>query len=243
MRPVKVSSEVKNMAEKILVVDDEENILELVRYNLEKEGYEVLLARDGAEALEVAQREKPDLIILDLMLPGVDGLEVCRTLRQKSNVPILMLTAKREETDRVIGLELGADDYLTKPFSLRELLARVRAILRRTHGYEELARSQVISVGGLTIDPERHEVLVNGRTAELTLKEFELLSFLARHPGRVFTREELLERLWDYEFFGDTRTVDVHIRHLREKIEADPRNPKYIKTVRGVGYKFEEPGP
>lgn len=229
------------MAAKILVVDDEESILELLRYNLEKEGYEILLARDGAEALEAAQREKPDLIVLDLMLPGVDGLEVTRTLRQRSKVPILMLTAKREETDRVVGLELGADDYLTKPFSLREFMARVRAILRRTRGYEELARSQVITAGGLTIDPERHEVKVEGRMADLTLKEFELLSFLARHPGRVFTREELLEHLWDYEFFGDTRTVDVHIRHLREKVEPDPSNPVYIKTVRGVGYKFEEP--
>ena len=231
------------MGEKILVVDDEESILELLRYNLEKEGYSVLSVRDGAEALEVAKREKPDLVLLDLMLPVVDGLEVCRRLRQSSNVPILMLTAKREETDRIVGLELGADDYLTKPFGIRELLARVRAILRRTRGYEELGPSQRITVRGLVIDPERHEVIVCGKKVELTLKEFELLSFLARNPGRVFPREELLERLWDYEFLGDSRTLDVHIRHLREKIEVDPSNPIYIKTVRGVGYKLEVPEP
>lgn len=231
------------MGEKILVVDDEESILELLRYNLEKEGYSVLSVQDGAEAIEMAKREKPDLVLLDLMLPVVDGLEVCRRLRQSSNVPILMLTAKREETDRIVGLELGADDYLTKPFGIRELLARVRAILRRTRGYEELGPSQRITVRGLVIDPERHEVIVCGKKVELTLKEFELLSFLARNPGRVFPREELLERLWDYEFLGDSRTLDVHIRHLREKIEVDPSNPIYIKTVRGVGYKLEVPEP
>ncbi|NLY50368.1 MAG: response regulator transcription factor [Firmicutes bacterium] len=231
------------MGEKILVVDDEESILELLRYNLEKEGYSVLSVQDGAEAIEMAKREKPDLVLLDLMLPVVDGLEVCRRLRQSSNVPILMLTAKREETDRIVGLELGADDYLTKPFGIRELLARVRAILRRTRGYEELGPSQRITVRGLVIDPERHEVIVRGNKVELTLKEFELLSFLARNPGRVFPREELLERLWDYEFLGDSRTLDVHIRHLREKIEVDPSNPIYIKTVRGVGYKLEVPEP
>ncbi|MGI6604432.1 MAG: response regulator [bacterium] len=231
------------MGEKILVVDDEESILELLRYNLEKEGYSVLSVQDGAEAIEMAKREKPDLVLLDLMLPVVDGLEVCRRLRQSSNVPILMLTAKREETDRIVGLELGADDYLTKPFGIRELLARVRAILRRTRGYEELGPSQRITVRGLVIDPERHEVIVRGKKVELTLKEFELLSFLARNPGRVFPREELLERLWDYEFLGDSRTLDVHIRHLREKIEVDPSNPIYIKTVRGVGYKLEVPEP
>ncbi|HHV08158.1 MAG TPA: response regulator transcription factor [Firmicutes bacterium] len=228
------------MLEKILVVDDEEYILELLRYHLEREYYKVVLARNGNEALAVAKRERPDLIILDIMLPGVNGFEVCRILRETSNVPILMLTAKREEADRVMGLELGADDYVTKPFSLRELLARVRAILRRTRGFEDQESEEVIQRGEITIYPLRHEVFIGNTMVDLTATEFELLTFLAQFPGRAFTREELLQRLWGYEVIGDSRTVDVHIRHLREKIEVDAANPNYIKTVRGVGYKFED---
>lgn len=205
------------MLEKILVVDDEEYILELLRYHLEREYYKVVLARNGNEALAVAKRERPDLIILDIMLPGVNGFEVCRILRETSNVPILMLTAKREEADRVMGLELGADDYVTKPFSLRELLARVRAILRRTRGFEDQESEEVIQRGEITIYPLRHEVFIGNTMVDLTATEFELLTFLAQFPGRAFTREELLQRLWGYEVIGDSRTVDVHIRHLREK--------------------------
>jgi two-component system alkaline phosphatase synthesis response regulator PhoP len=228
------------MQEKILVVDVEQHFLELLRYNLEREGYAICLAKDGSQALTVAERERPDLVILDLMLPGVDGLEVCRRLRQISNVPIL-LTARREETDLMVGLELGADDYVTKPFQLRELLARIRAILRRSRGYEDLTPEEVMQYDAIAIYPQRHEVFVGHNNVDLTAKEFELLLFLARYPGRVFSREELLERLWGYEFSSDSRTIDVHIRHLREKLEVDPGNPRYVKTVRGVGYKFEDP--
>ena len=230
------------MPEKILVVDDEEHILELLRYNLEREGYTVCLAKDGSQALTMAEKERPDLVILDLMLPGVDGLEVCRMLRQTSNVPIMMVTAKREEMDLILGLELGADDYVTKPFRLRELLARVRAVLRRSRGFEDLRPEEIKQYGDITIFPQRHEVLVGDTKVDLTAREFEILLFLARYPGRVFAREELLERLWDYEFTSDSRTIDVHVHHLREKIEVDAANPRYIKTVRGVGYKFEDPG-
>ncbi|NLG87161.1 MAG: response regulator transcription factor [Firmicutes bacterium] len=229
------------MPEKILVVDDEEHILELLRYNLEREGYVVCLAKDGNQALKVAEKERPDLVILDLMLPGIDGLEVCRILRQISNVPIMMLTAKRGKMDIILGLELGADDYVTKPFRLRELLARVRAILRRGRGFEDLRPEEIIKHGDITIYPQRHEVLVGNTKVNLTAREFDILLFLARYPGRVFSREELIERLEGYGFTRDNRTIDVHVHHLREKIEVDAANPRYIKTVRGVGYKFEDP--
>lgn len=227
------------MPGKILVVDDEPAILELVTYNLEQAGFSTLTATDGETALKLVEAEKPDLVILDIMLPKLDGFEVCRNIRARYNTPILMLTARREEVDRVLGLELGADDYLVKPFSPRELVARVRAILRRVA--EAGGRKDgLIIVGDLVINPESHEVQVRGKKVELTLKEYQLLKFLAENPGRVFTREALLDRVWEGDYFGDTRTIDVHIRHLREKIEEDPSNPRYILTVRGVGYKFRE---
>ncbi|MGB9660435.1 MAG: response regulator [Moorellaceae bacterium] len=227
------------MEAKILVVDDEPAILELVTYNLEQAGFTAITAADGETALKLVEKEKPDLVILDVMLPKIDGFEICRTLRARGNTPILMLTARREEVDRVLGLELGADDYLTKPFSPRELVARVRAILRRVS--ESSNRQEgMIAVGDLVINPDSHEVKMRGKPVDLTLKEYQLLKFLAENPGRVFTREALLDRLWEGEYFGDTRTIDVHIRHLREKIEEDPSNPRYILTVRGVGYKFRE---
>ncbi len=224
----------------ILVVDDEPHIVELVRYNLVQEGFDVAVAYDGREALEKAREQSPDLVILDLMLPYVDGLEVCRTLRRGSSVPILMLTAKDGEQDRVRGLDLGADDYVTKPFSPRELVARVRAILRRTGRDPDEARETPLTIGGLTLNALTHEVHLRGRSVDLTTKEFDLLHLLIRHPNRVFTRDFLLEHLWGYEYFGSTRTVDMHISRLREKIEDDTNEPTYIVTVRGVGYKFKK---
>jgi len=229
----------------ILVVDDERHIVELVRFNLEKEGYQVITAQDGLEACKMAKQDKPDLVILDVMLPGMDGFEVCRTIQKDSEIaeiPIIMLTARTEEIDKILGLEIGADDYMTKPFSPRELLARVKARLRRTARKADsgLSGNGVIKTSGLVIDPERFEVFLDGIRLELTPKEFELLRFLARSPGKVLTRDFLLENIWGYEYLGDTRTVDVHIRHLRQKIEVDPANPKYIETVRGIGYKFKE---
>ncbi|MZP28988.1 response regulator [Heliobacterium undosum] len=228
---------------KILVVEDDQHILELVRFNLEKEGHAVQAAVDGEAALACLQEELPDLIILDLMLPRLDGLELCRRVRSRnhsSHLPILMLTAKGEEVDKVIGLEMGADDYMTKPFSPRELVARIKALLRRTTR-SDARPGGPMQVGELTIDAERYEIRVGGVKQDLTPKEFELLRWLASHPGKVFTREFLLERIWGYDFFGDSRTVDVHIRHLRQKVEKDPGNPRYIETVRGVGYKFRDP--
>ncbi len=227
------------MAQKILVVDDEPHIVELVRYNLLQEGYDVVTAHDGTEAVERTQREHPDLIILDIMLPYTDGLEVCRQLRRGSSVPIIMLTAKDGELERVVGLEIGADDYVTKPFSPRELVARVRAILRRTTRDGGSAPAEPLRGGGLTLDPTTHEVTLNGRQIELTAKEFELLKLLLSHPNRVFTRDFLLEHIWGYDYFGSTRTVDMHISRLREKIEDDTAAPTFIVTVRGVGYKFK----
>jgi len=224
----------------ILVVDDEPHIVELVRYNLVREGFDVAVAYDGRDALEKAREHSPDLVILDLMLPYVDGLEVCRQLRRGSSVPILMLTAKDGEQDRVRGLDLGADDYVTKPFSPRELVARVRAILRRTGRDARGAEEAPISVGGLTVNALTHEVDLRGRDVDLTTKEFDLLHLLISHPNRVFTRDFLLEHLWGYEYFGSTRTVDMHISRLREKIEDDTAEPTYIVTVRGVGYKFKK---
>ena len=230
------------MAQKILVVDDEKSIVRLVTFNLEKEGFKTLKAYDGEEALQLARDEKPDLVLLDIMLPRVDGLEVCRRIRQE-NIPVavIMVTAKDEEIDTVLGLELGADDYITKPFSPRELLARVKAVLRRTNTKVENASRESINIGDLVIDSSRYEVHVKNQPVELTPKEFELLDFLARNMGRVMTRDVLLNHLWGYTYAGDTRIVDVHVSHLREKIEENPKRPAYIKTVRGVGYKFTEP--
>jgi len=226
---------------RILLVDDEQPVQKLLTYPLEKEGYEVVQARDGQEALSQFEQGRFDLVVLDIMLPRMDGLEVCRRLRATSSVPIIMLTAKTEEIDKVLGLELGADDYITKPFSMREFRSRVRAALRRAEmapapGDEEdpLAR------GELRIDFAKRTTEVRGEPVALTYVEFEILSALARHPGRVFTRDVLLESVWGDSDYRDPRTVDVHIRHLREKIERDPRNPEYLLTVRGVGYRFRD---
>jgi two-component system OmpR family response regulator len=227
--------------DKILVVEDDRNLLDTLKYNLRKEGYDVATAVDGVEALDIARREKPALIILDIMLPKMSGFEVCRILRKEMIVPILMLTAKAEETDKIVGLEIGADDYMTKPFSLRELLARVRAMLRRAKMVETPpgAEEASLRVGDIVVDISRHQVSKGATRLELTPKEFDLLAFLARNRGFVFSRDQLLEKVWDYDFVGDTRTVDVHIRWLRQKMETDPNNPKHLITVRGTGYKLE----
>ncbi|PKM47680.1 MAG: DNA-binding response regulator [Firmicutes bacterium HGW-Firmicutes-8] len=230
---------------KILVVDDERHIVELIRFNLIKEGWSIDTAFDGRTALNQAATKKPDLIVLDIMLPEVDGFEVCRLLRANrdtSSIPIIMLSAKTEELDKILGLEIGADDYMTKPFSPRELVARIKARLREKN-YENkiiVRRESLIKVGHVSLDPENFEAWVNGVKNSFTLKEFELLRLLITNPGRVFTREFLLEMVWGYEYSHDTRTVDVHIRHLRQKIEDDSSNPKYIETIRGVGYRYRE---
>jgi two-component system alkaline phosphatase synthesis response regulator PhoP len=229
---------------KILVVDDEQSIVTLLEFNLQKAGFEVVKAADGPTAVQLAETEQPDLIILDIMLPGMDGMEVCKKLRmEKINTPILMLTAKDEEFDKILGLELGADDYMTKPFSPREVVARVKAILRRSGQQERETVTEpeehCITIGQLVIYPEKYEVFFGGNRLELTPKEFELLQYMASHPGRVMTRDQLLNAVWNYDFVGDSRIVDVHISHLREKIEEDTKQPKYIKTVRGLGYKLE----
>jgi DNA-binding response OmpR family regulator len=229
------------MSPAILVVEDDPNLLKALAYNLGREGYRVITAADGEAALEAARREPPDLVILDIMLPKMSGLEVCRVLRREMTVPILMLTARAEETDKVIGLEIGADDYMTKPFSVRELLARVHAILRRA----EMARPAppedegVLQVGDIEIDPARHRATRRGEALGLTPKEFDLLAFLAKNRGFVFNRDQLLEKVWGYDYAGDTRTIDVHIRWLRQKIEADPQKPRRLITIRGIGYKLE----
>jgi len=225
----------------ILIVEDEETLREALKYNLEREGYAVLATGDGMSALELARTESPDLIILDIMLPGLDGFEVCRILRKDMIVPILMLTAKDEEFDKVLGLELGADDYMTKPFSVRELKARVKAMLRRAqmHAQASAKSGTMVKVGDLSIDMERRRVEIGEAPIELKPKEFDLLAFLAQNSGKVFSRDTLLERVWGYDWAGDTRTIDVHIRWLREKIEADPARPRRLLTIRGVGYKLE----
>lgn len=230
------------MGKRILVVDDEETIVRLVSYNLEKEGFCVFTADDGLAALEQVKRNSPDLLILDIMLPSIDGLEVCRRLRQENiRVPIIMLTARDTEIDKVLGLELGADDYVTKPFSPRELVARVKAILRRSDQENDQGqKSEIMAIRDLSIDLQRYEVRVRGEVITLTPKEFELLRFLMRNVGRVLTRDVLLDKVWDYEFSGDTRIVDVHISRLRDKIELDPKSPIYIETVRGIGYRLKE---
>jgi len=230
---------------KVLIVEDDRTLLEVLQYNLAREGYDVLTAADGAAGLETARSDKPDLVILDVMLPKMDGYEVCRILRQETTVPIMMLTAKTEETDRVVGLEVGADDYVTKPFSMRELMARVRAMLRRTEMVRKeaesgaLAPTPCLKAGDLEIDTARHKVFRSGVAVELSRMEFALLEFLARNQGQVFSRDHLLEKVWGYDFAGDTRTVDVHVSWLRHKIETDPAHPEHLMTVRGVGYKFE----
>ena len=232
------------MAQKILVVEDDAAIRDALTYNLGREGYEVEAVGDGAAALKAARATSPDIIVLDLMLPEIDGFDVTRTLRKESSVPILMLTARDDEIDRVLGLELGADDYLTKPFSMRELLARVKAMLRRAHvTKEEADPSKTVKLlisGNLEIDLVRHEAKLDGNVLELKPKEFDLIVFLVQNRGQVFSREQLLERVWGWEFTGGSRTVDVHVRWLRSKIERDPENPRRIITVRGVGYRFEE---
>lgn len=228
------------MNEKILVVDDEKPIVDILKYNLSKEGYNVLTAYDGDEAIEIALKEDPDLILLDIMLPKQDGFSVCKKLREKLASPILMLTARGEEVDKVLGLELGADDYITKPFSMRELMARVKANLRRIAFSEPDVDAEVIKQGDLELDLKSYVVRKKGKPLDLTFREFELLRYLAAQPGQVFTREKLLEEVWGYEYYGDIRTVDVTVRRLREKVEDDPANPEYIITKRGIGYYFKK---
>ena len=234
------------MSQKILVVDDEQSIVTLLKYNLETAGYIVEVAYDGEEALKKVETEQPELIVLDVMLPKKDGIEVCKTIRSDKNlVPILMLTAKDDEFDRVLGLELGADDYMTKPFSPREVVARVKAILRRSQFVNEIEKEDVddedIIIGSIRIRPEFFEVYKEDELLELTPKEFELLLYLIERQGRVITREHMLNSVWNYEFAGDSRIVDVHISHLRDKLEENPKQPKLIKTARGLGYKLERP--
>jgi DNA-binding response OmpR family regulator len=234
---------------KILLVDDEPSLTSTIGYNLRREGHDVVTAADGRLALDIAQRERPDLIVLDLMLPTMDGLDVCRAIRQSATaalrtVPIVMLTAKDDEIDKVVGLEMGADDYVTKPFSMRELMARLKAMLRRSHMDAEPlepAPPQPITLGALMIDPAQRRVMRKSKEISLKPKEFDLLAFLLRHPDQVFNREQLLDQVWGYGFVGDSRTVDVHVRWLREKIEKDPSNPKVLETVRGVGYRVRSP--
>ncbi|MEA4962007.1 MAG: response regulator transcription factor [Lutispora sp.] len=233
---------------KVLIIEDDYNIQELLRYNLENSGYEVIVAEDGNEGFQKVLDNTPDVILLDIMIPGADGLEVCKMIRANEKVkkiPILMVTAKSEELDKILGLELGADDYITKPFSIKEIIARIRAIMRRLNeskdSLEEKAEKGKIRFGDLEIDEEKYEVKNNGKKVTLTLKEFELLKMLAENPGRVMTRDYLLDAVWGYEYGGETRTVDVHIRHLRRKLWGD-EGEGMIKTIRGVGYKFDEPG-
>jgi len=225
----------------LLLVEDEETLAKAVAFSLEREGYKVARAADGVRGLELARELKPDLLILDLMLPKMDGLEVCRVLRRETAMPILMLTAKVDEVDKVVGLELGADDYITKPFSMRELLARVKAMLRREemHQAAKESPSQTLRADGLELEPASRTVRVGGKAVALRPKEFDLLAFLMRNGGVVFTRDRLLEQVWGYDYAGDSRTVDVHVRWLREKIEDDPAKPSRLLTVRGVGYKLE----
>ena len=226
------------IAKTILVVEDEATLSAALSYNLRKHGFNVVSAADGLEGLRAAQHDRPDVILLDIMLPKMDGIEVCRRLRAESDVPILMLTAKSEEVDTVIGLEMGADDYMTKPFSMRELLARVRALLRRSASRDGGTDENRIVTGDLDLDLRGRTVVRGGAELALKPKEFDLLYFLAKNSGQVFTREQLLEQVWGYEFFGGSRTVDVHVRWVREKIEAVPAQPRHLLTVRGVGYKF-----
>jgi two-component system response regulator VicR len=227
-------------AKKVLIVEDEKTISDIVRFNLAKEGFETITAYDGGEGLELALKTDPDLVLLDVMLPTMDGFEICKKIREKSNVPIIILTAKEEEVDKVLGLELGADDYITKPFGLRELIARVKANIRRT-GMTNVVGADPANVrefGRITIDTNRYEARKGGQPLDLTLREFELLKYLAEREDKVYSREELLEDVWGYEYYGDIRTVDVTVRRLREKVEDNSSDPKYVLTKRGVGYYF-----
>lgn len=225
----------------ILVVEDEQSIQKLLEFTLKQEGYQVILANDGEQAIEQVLNRQPDLVLLDLMLPKVDGMEVCDTLRrQEIDVPIIMLTAKGEEADKIIGLEMGADDYMTKPFSPREVVARVKAVLRRTGELIRKTVEEKLEAGNLIAYPQRHEVYLDTKQLEFTPKEFELLVYFMKHKNRVLTRDHLLQAVWNYDFAGDTRIVDVHVSRLRDKIEENTRKPRYIKTMRGMGYKFGE---
>lgn len=224
--------------DKILIVDDEEHIIELIKFNLENSGYETLTATNGIDALRIIREESPRLILLDIMLPGMDGYDICKEIRKDSviaNIPVIMITAKGEEVDKILGLELGADDYITKPFSIRELIARVKALIRRT---SSSMTDHIYKFSNISIDFNKHEILKDDTKIDLTLKEFELLEILIKNKGRVMTRDFLLDKIWGYEYIGETRTVDVHIRHLRQKVEDDDKSPKYIETVRGIGYRF-----
>lgn len=233
------------MSKKVLIVDDEKAIVDILNHNLIREGYETAQAYDGEEAVLSVEKEKPDLILLDVMLPKKDGFSVCKEIRQKSNVPIIMVTAKEDVVDKIIGLELGADDYITKPFSVREVMARVKANLRKSYAFEmdkdvlpANTSAHTLQFGTLMLDTDRYEVKVGDKSVELTLREFELLKFLATQKGQVFSREELLEKVWGYEYFGDVRTVDVTVRRIREKIETNPSVPEFLATKRGIGYYF-----
>lgn len=228
--------------DKVLIIDDEEHIVELIKYNLESNGFDTVEAYNGMDGIRLAKAEKPSLILLDLMLPIMDGLDVCKNLRRDEDtrsIPVIMLTAKSEEIDKILGLELGADDYITKPFSVRELVARIKAVLRRSGSESE--ETSTYSFADVLIDYDKHQVTKNNEKVELTLKEYELLEILIRNKGKVLKRDVLLDKIWGYEYVGETRTVDVHIRHLRQKLEDDDRNPVYIETVRGIGYRFNDP--
>lgn len=230
------------MKRTILIVEDEPSIVTLIKYNLDKAGFQTEVAYNGEEAIRLTENNEFDLIVLDLMLPKMDGMEVCKTIRKNHNfIPILMLTAKDDEYDKIYGLEMGADDYLTKPFSPKELIARINAILRRTDKKSESAAPLILKVGEIELFPDRFEAYFKGEQLELTRKEFELLVYLANHKGQILSREQLLSSVWEYDFVGDTRIVDVQVSHLRDKIETDSKKPTYIKTVRGFGYKLEDP--
>jgi DNA-binding response OmpR family regulator len=225
----------------ILVVDDEPNIARLIRMYLDREGFETVVATSGSEALARMESRKPELVILDIMLPDIDGLEVCREIRRHDNVPIIMLTAREGDEDKIVGLELGADDYVTKPFVPRELVARVKAILRRSSKHSDPGRrGEVLDFGDLRIEPDRREVWLEGKPIALRAKEYDLLTELARRPGIVFTREQLLQNVWGYDFLGDSGTIDVHVRRLRAKLDDDSTNPRFVETVWGVGYRFKD---
>lgn len=228
---------------RLLVIDDEANLRHTVSYALRQEGYEVLTAADGEEGLEAFRQSRPDLVILDLMLPRTDGLEVCRRIRKESDVPIVMLTARDTELDKIVGLEIGADDYLAKPFSVRELVARVRALLRRSTRRAEPAAEGVLERDGLRLDIARHQVTRDGSDVALKPKEFDLLAFLMEHPGQVFPREKILAAVWGYDYAGDSRTVDTHVKTLRERLGESASRPRWIETIRGVGYRFRESPP
>lgn len=226
---------------RVLVVDDEANLRHTLGYALRQEGYEVLTAENGEDGLATFRSAKPELVILDVMLPRIDGFEVCRRIRRESDVPILMLTARDTELDKVVGLEIGADDYLAKPFSMRELVARVRAMLRRARHASESEATDVIALGGLQVDVPKHRVSADGVDIGLKPREFDLLAFLMTHPGQVFNRDQILERVWGFDYAGDARTVDTHVKTLREKLGDDADRPRWVETVRGVGYRFKEP--